>query len=362
MKFFAYGQRAKRSRSSTPAIGLLMLALLLALTLASSAGAAQAPVPLGTAGSFAILAHTGVTDTAPNSTINGDVGNDQTIATTGTPNVNGVSHIGDAVAGGARADLNTAIGFAAGAAPTVPSLAGGALPGTLAPGVYTFGHAATANLVGNLTLNGDANAVWIFQATSDLVTAVGSSVTLTGGASPCNVFWQVSSSATLDGSSFIGTVMASDSVTIGSGVTLTGRALAYTGDVTLINDTINAPSCATTSTAQGTPDREIYCDAAGKAYDLVAGENLLPPWNALGLVLGYTDPVTGSKSCNFPAVAPTATTPTPTPPTPTPPVSPKPAPKPVPKPAPAAGTAGASSTSAGGPTPRPARHPFGLTG
>ena len=56
--------------------------------------------------------------------------------------------------------------------------------------------------------------MYIFQTGSSLVTTTGSSVVLTGGASPCDVFWQVGSSATLDGSTFVGTVMASTSITL----------------------------------------------------------------------------------------------------------------------------------------------------
>jgi type VI secretion system secreted protein VgrG len=75
----------------------------------------------------------------------------------------------------------------------------------------------------------------------------GSSVVLAGGASPCDVFWQVGSSATLGGSTFAGTVMASTSITVGSAVTVQGRLLAGTGDVTLIDDTIDASRCITTA-------------------------------------------------------------------------------------------------------------------
>jgi type VI secretion system secreted protein VgrG len=166
-------------------------------------------------------------------------------------------------------------------------------------------------------------------------------VTFTGGANPCNVYWQVSSSATLgSGSTFAGTILASASVTIAGGVTLTGRALASSGNVTLINDTINASSCGASTSYPPTPvaappppPREIYCTPAGVAYDLVAGQNLLPPYNLLGLIPAYVDPVTGAKSCTFPTaiipvvptpVAPTPVTPTPVAPTPT---SPTPAQK-----------------------------------
>jgi hypothetical protein len=108
----------------------------------------------------------------------------------------------------------------------------------------------TLDLTGTLTLDGqnDPNSVWIFQATSDLVTASLSNVTFVNGGQPCNVFWQVTSSATLgSGSTFVGTIMALTSITMNDGVTLEGRALARNGDVTLINDTITRSRCAATT-------------------------------------------------------------------------------------------------------------------
>lgn len=321
----------RRSRFAAAGGTVIALAALVAmLTLAgSSAASAPTTVGLGTAGAFAVLAHTGVTDTPLTpSTINGNLGNDANIVTTGNPVINGTSYIADGggVAAGARAALNTAIGDASGRTPDT-TVAGGLLSGVLPPGVYALPHAVTANLTGSLTLSGGANDVWIFQATNDLVTAVGSSITFTGGAQACNVFWVVASSATLNGASFAGTVLASTSVTIGSGVTVNGRVMAYTGDVTLIGDTINKPTCSSSPTPAPTPtpapapNRALYCDAAGKTYDLVVGEDKLPPYDALNLVPAYVDPVTGSASCNFPSTVSTPATTTTTAATPPPPAT-----------------------------------------
>ncbi|MBI3746416.1 MAG: DUF3494 domain-containing protein, partial [Chloroflexi bacterium] len=144
----------------------------------------------------------------------------------------------------AKSDLATAYTDAAGRPATATHATLGGL--TLVAGVYNAGG-ATLGLTGTLTLDGqnDPNAVWIFQATSDLVTASSSTVRVINSGQACNVFWQVTSSATLgSGSTFVGTIMALTSITMANGVTVDGRALARNGDVTLINDTITRRTCA----------------------------------------------------------------------------------------------------------------------
>ena len=247
-------------------LGLLALGSLVTLTFAGSVVAANPPtVNLGTAGSFAILAGSSVTD-VPNSTINGDVGLSPSAWVPGLTcaEVTGTIYSVDASGPApcrvtnpgllttAKNDLTAAYGDAAGRVPDTTFAAGDNQLGgqTLVAGVYRFGSAATANLIGNLTLSGDASSVWIFQATSDLVAQTSSTVTLTGGAQACNVFWQVSTSATIRTSAnFVGTIMADQSVALQTGATLQGRALARVAAVTLDQNTITKPTCASAPAA-----------------------------------------------------------------------------------------------------------------
>src|SRR6478735_1772767 len=180
----------------------------------ASAASVQAPVGLGTATSFAVLAGAAVTNTGP-SMISGDLGVSPGTAVTGFPPglvSNGTIHSADAVAAQAQADLTTAYNDAARRTPrdAVPPDLGGL---TLLPGVYN--RATTMGLTGTVTLNaqGNPNAVFIFQAGSSLITASNSTVALINGASPCNVYWQVGSSATLGtNTTFVGTIMALTSI------------------------------------------------------------------------------------------------------------------------------------------------------
>jgi ice-binding like protein len=261
--------RSLPARARTLALAAVASVLALAL-LASTALAAQPPVGLGTADSYAVLAGQTVTNTGP-STINGDLGVTPGAAITGFPpgTVNGTLHAADAVALQAQSDLTTAYNDAAGRTPpaAVPSDLGGL---KLTGGVYK--SASALQLTGALTLDaqGDPNSVFIFQAASTLITASASRVNLVNGAQPCNVFWQVGSSATLGTSSaFVGNITALTSISMNNAVTVQGRALARNGSVTLINDTISAGRCAPGTTGSGTGPG----DGGGSGASTVASGN-----------------------------------------------------------------------------------------
>jgi len=229
-----------------------------ALTIFGGISAAAATtVNLGNATPFAVLAGTAVTSTGL-TTIYGDVGTDPgPAAPTGFPpgivEPPSTIYTADGVALDAQNDLTTAYGQAAGEGPptTEPADLTGLI---LDPGVYQTSSDGALSLSGALTLDGEGNpnAVFIFQTGSSLTTGTSSTVTLINDASACNVFWQVGSSAALDGPLFAGNVLALTSITVGSAVTVDGRVLARNGDVTFIDDDINASAC-TTPLAAPTP-------------------------------------------------------------------------------------------------------------
>lgn len=245
-------------RMAAAAVLITGAMLAVAITDASSAIAATAPVGLGTAASFAVLGASTVTNTGP-STISGSVGVSPGTAITGFPPGqvrNGTIHAADAVAAQAQADVTTAYNDAAGRTP-VTSVPADLAGRTLVPGVY---GGPTLGLTGTVTLDaqGDPNAVFVFQAGSTLITASSSVVALLNGANPCNVYWQVGSSATLGtNSAFVGTILALTSVTATTGASIEGRLFARNAAVTLDDNTITSPNCnlspppTTTTTAPG---------------------------------------------------------------------------------------------------------------
>jgi hypothetical protein len=207
-------------------------------------------------GSFSVLGASAVTNTGAtnltgnlgvsnNSSIAGITGFFGTLANDGPGVTSGSVYQGNAYATLADAQLTLAKSSLAlmGAGTTL----GADLTGlTLSPGTYTV-SAGTSNLTGAVTLDGggNANAYWVFQLPSTLITSSSSVVNLINTGSGAGVYWNVGSSATLgSNSTFEGNILATASVTMNSGVTLgCGRALAQTGAVTMISDTINAGGC-----------------------------------------------------------------------------------------------------------------------
>ncbi len=241
-------------RAGRAGIGLAACCAFVAVPAAAQA----APVDLGTAGPFVALGGSTVTNTGP-SVLNGDLGvaPGTSLVGFGSPAVvNGATHNNDAVANQGQADLTTAYVVAAGQ-PVAPAndLTGTNLGNrTLTTGAYRY--ASSAQLTGALTLDaqGDPNAQFIFEIGSTLTTASASSVVLINGASPCNVFWQVGSSATLDTTTaFQGNLMALTDISLNNGASVIGRVLARNGQISLINNVLDNSPCTTGSTPTPTP-------------------------------------------------------------------------------------------------------------
>lgn len=218
--------------------------LLMVLVFAGFATSANANNLIGPAEVFAVLGGSTVTNTGP-LVLNGALGVWPGLAITGFPPgiVNGTIHAGDATAMQAQSALTAAFDFLAGLAPD-QDLTGQDLGGlTLTPGTYFF--ASSSQLTGSLTLDAqnDPNALFVFQIGSTLVTASNSSVVMINGVNPCNVFWQVGSSATLGTTTaFTGNILALASITLNTGANIEGgRALARNGAVTLDTNLITVP-------------------------------------------------------------------------------------------------------------------------
>ncbi len=229
-----------------------MTGIFLGLSIESPAYATSAQnVGLGTAGSYSVVAATAVTNTGA-SVLSQNLGltNSASSSLTGFPPglVQGTIYQGNS-ANQAEADTTTAYLAAANqSGPTSePANLGGL---TLDAGIYSTPSGAFS-LTGTLTLDGQGNpnGVFIFQMASTLTTASASQIVLINSANPCNIFWQLGSSATLGtGSKLQGTVLAYTSITATTGASVNGRLLAENGAVTLDDNLITNPTCLLSTT------------------------------------------------------------------------------------------------------------------
>jgi hypothetical protein len=204
----------------------------------------QSAVALGSSASYAVLASSSIASTGATS-LTGNLGLSPGTSVTGFPpgTVTGSQDVANSASASAKNDLTTAWNDAKGRSNCATTVAGNIGGQTLTPGLYK----STSTLAissGDLTLDGqgNANAVFIFQIASSLTTTSGRMVILTNGAQASNVFWEIGSSATLGTTStFAGTILAYASVTLDTGATLHGRAMADTGSVTLQAATVTVP-------------------------------------------------------------------------------------------------------------------------
>jgi len=233
------------------ALGLIAAAAMLATT--AHGGDPELPLDLGSAGDFAILAKSGISN-VPSSSITGDMGVSPIDATA----ITGFSLIMDGsgefstsaqVTGNiyaadymdptpvkmtaAISDMETAYGNAAGrAGPDTTEFMSGDLSGqTMNPGLHKWSTEVLINANVTLDALGNADAIFIFQIEGDLTVASGQSVILSGGAQAKNIFWQVGGGAGAvigTDAHFEGIVLTATAITVNTGASFNGKLLAQT--------------------------------------------------------------------------------------------------------------------------------------
>lgn len=253
---------------------LLVIVSIMALLVVATRpvfSATSTTVTLGSAGSFAVLAGSTVTNSGP-TLVAGDLGVSAGSAITGFPPgiIHGSTHAADAVALQAQNDLTKAYTTLAGM-PCSNDLTGKDLGGmNLVPGVYCF--SSSAQLTGTLTLNSPtADGLYVFQIVSGLTTASSSVVSLAGSLCGANVFWQIGSSAVLGtGTTFVGNIVALTSITLTTGTNISGRSLARNGAVILDSNHVSNDFSSCGGGTGGKPNFVVTTNA--NSLDCVAGQ------------------------------------------------------------------------------------------
>ena len=210
------------------------------------AGRGPAPVIMGSAANFRILAQSAITD-VPASAVTGQVGLSPGTGAgigltcaevTGGPtpfhSVDAAGPLGCTVFNDAAvltlaiSDKDTAYTDANSRAPDYTELGAGNISGlNLAPATYKWSSGVL--IASNLTLTGGPNDVWIFQIAQGLTVSPGVQIILAGGALPQNIYWATFAAASLNTTSkFKGTILSQTSIGMQTGATINGRLFAGT--------------------------------------------------------------------------------------------------------------------------------------
>ncbi|MHB1688959.1 MAG: ice-binding family protein [Ignavibacteriaceae bacterium] len=243
-----------------------MLTVAFIMPTAALSQSSPAPVSLGTAGDFVILAKTGISTTGTTN-ITGDIGISPAAGTYITGfglimDASGTFSTSSLITGKVYAsdytsptptkmttavgDMQTAYTNAAGrTSPDYTELYTGDVTGhTLTHGLYKWSTGVTISAAG-VTISGTASDVWIFQIAQNLTVANGAIVTLSGGAQPSNIFWQVAGQVTLGTTAEMkGIILCQTAINMSTGATLNGIALAQTA-VTLNANAVTKPAVVT---------------------------------------------------------------------------------------------------------------------
>ncbi len=224
-------------------------------------GLGPAPVLLGTAGNFVILAKTAVS-TVPSSAITGDVGVSPaatsfltgfSLTLVGTTSATSTQVTGNLYGADmttptnsnlttAVANMETAYTDAAGRSlPDFTNLGSGEIGGqTLVPGLYKWTTGVTIS--SDVTISGGANDVWIFQIPGNLAMSAAKNVILGGEAKAKNIFWQLSGTVDIGANAhFEGIILSQTAINLQTGASMNGRALAQTA-VTLDQNAVTKPA------------------------------------------------------------------------------------------------------------------------
>ena len=218
-------------------------------------GRGPAPLQLFTAGNFAVLAETAISN-VPTSTVTGNVGlapaagvnieltcaevtgTIYTVDSADSPSCrqrNAESLLIQAVADG-HAAWNGALSLV----PDYTDVRAGNIGGIrLPPAVYKW--STGVQIPANLTLTGGPNDVWIFLIERDLIVGPDVQIVLEG-ALPQNVFWQTLVNGVELGaaSQFRGIILSETTIFMGAGASINGRLLAA-GSISLNQNTVTQP-------------------------------------------------------------------------------------------------------------------------
>ncbi|WP_395066278.1 ice-binding family protein [Flavobacterium sp.] len=204
---------------------------------------AQCVPNFGSASNFALYTISGAVGNTGISSITGDMGTNTGVITGFvTPTVvNGNFYVSNSITSNASSDLISAYNQLYNSVATntnhAPVFGLGEI---ITSGVYSIG--AAGSVVGNLILDGQGNpnAIFIFKFGGAFTTSASSSIILTNGANPANVFWIADGAIAMAASTTMyGTLIANNgAISMGDQGSLHGRMYSTTGAVSVYGTTV----------------------------------------------------------------------------------------------------------------------------
>lgn len=217
----------------------IIMSLFLGIIIPTSA---QCLPSMGASSGFAIYATLGAVSNSGNSSITGNIGtNSGAISGFETSSISGNFYNANTITQTASQDLAAAYAAYQNLAPTVTSHTPAYGSGeTIVPGVYNTDGAGSVAGILNLDAQNNPDAKFILKFGGAFTAGAGSTIVLTNGALPNNIYWIVGGAFSLAANTtFSGTIIANGAISVGVANNLNCKLLSTSGAISILGSMLS---------------------------------------------------------------------------------------------------------------------------